>query len=312
MKLKKMTFGLWMLAGAFTLFSCEKNEEETETIPTITAQVVAASNLSTLASAVVKANLATTLEGPGPFTVFAPTDDAFTASGITAATINSLTAAQLQNILLYHVIPSEIVAANVPAGPNAKVITASGDSVFVTKNASGVFINGINVTQADIEASNGVIHLVSKVIMPPSGNLVEVAQGDANFSLLVAAVVRASSGSTNVAQILSSDGPFTLLAPTNDAFIAAGFPDVAAVNAADPNTLASILTYHVIPGRVFSSGLTDGAAVATANGGTVTFGLSGLAARVRGRTNTMESNITRTNLMARNGVIHQIDRVLLP
>lgn len=310
--MKKMTVGLSMLAFAVTLFSCEKDAEETQTFPTITAQVVAAANLSTLETAVVKANLATTLEGPGPFTVFAPTDEAFAASGITTSTIDVLTVAQLQNMLLYHVIPSKIIAANVPAGPNAKVITASGDSVFVTKNTSGVFINGVNVTQADIDASNGVIHLVSKVIVPPTGNMVEVVQGDANFTLLAAAVLRASTGSTNVAQLLASNGPFTLFAPTNDAFIAAGFSDVASINAADPNTLASILTYHVIPGRVFSSGLINGAVVATANGGNVTFGLSGLTANVRGRTNTAESNMIRTNLMARNGVIHVIDRVLLP
>jgi uncharacterized surface protein with fasciclin (FAS1) repeats len=308
---KKIALGLTILTFVFTLVSCKK-EKDVQTVPTITAQVVAAANLSILESAVIKANLASTLEGTGPFTVFAPTDEAFTASGITAATINSLTAAQLQSILLYHVIPSKIIAANVPAGPNAKVVTASGDSVFVTKNASGVFINGINVTQADIDASNGVIHLVSKVIMPPTGNIVEVAQSNANFSFLVAAVVRASTGSTNVAQILSSGGPFTLFAPTNEAFIAAGFANIAAINAADPNTLAAILTYHVISGRVFSSGLTNGSSVTTANGGSVTIALSGSAASVKGKTNASASNIILTNLMARNGVIHVIDRVLLP
>jgi uncharacterized surface protein with fasciclin (FAS1) repeats len=309
MKLRKNIIGLSMLAFVITLLSCEK---EKETVPTITAQVVSGANLTILESAVVKAGLASTLEGAGPFTVFAPTDEAFAASGITAATINSLTADQLKAILLYHVIGSKVDAANVPAGPNAKVVTAGGDSVFVTKNASGVFINGINVTQPDINASNGVIHLVSKVIMPAAGNIVQVAQANANFSFLVAAVVRASTGSTNVAQILSSGGPFTVFAPTNDAFIAAGFANIAAINAADPNTLASILTYHVVPGRVFSSGLSNGASVTTANGGAVTIGLSGSAASVKGKTNTAASNIIGTNVMARNGVIHVIDRVLLP
>lgn len=311
MKLKKMALGISILFFAVTLVSCTK-EETKETVPTITGQVVATANLSTLKSAVVKANLASTLEGAGPYTVFAPTDDAFTASGITASTINSFTAAQLQSILLYHVIPSKIIAANVPAGPNAKVVTASGDSVFVTKNASGVFINGINVTQADVAASNGVIHLVSKAILPPAGNIVEVAQSNSNFSFLVAAVIRASTGTTNVAQILTSGGPFTVFAPTNDAFIAAGFANIAAINAANPNTLASILTYHVVPGRVFSSGLSNGATVTAASGGTLTIGLNGAAATVKGKTNPSPSNIIATNLMARNGVIHVIDRVLLP
>lgn len=309
MNFKNNFIVLSILLSVFTLVSCKK---EKETVPTITAQVVAGANLTILESAVVKANLASTLEGAGPFTVFAPTDEAFAASGITAATINSLTADQLKSILLYHVLGAKVDAANVPAGPNAKVVTAGGDSVFVTKNSAGVFVNGINVTQADVNASNGVIHLVSKVILPPSGNIVQVAQANSNFSFLVAAVVRASTGTTNVAQILSSGGPFTVFAPTNDAFIAAGFANIAAINAADPNTLASILTYHVVPGRVFSSGLSNGASVATANGGSVTIGLNGSAATVKGKSNTTASNIIGTNVMARNGVIHVIDRVLLP
>jgi uncharacterized surface protein with fasciclin (FAS1) repeats len=299
-------------ALAFTVSSCDKDDDNTPAQPSITAQVVSGSNLTLLESAVVKANLATTLEGPGPFTVFAPTDEAFAASGITSTTINTLTAAQLQTILLYHTIPSEIFAANVPAGPNAKVITASNDSVFVTRNSAGVFVNGTRVSTADIDASNGVIHLLSGALLPPVGNIVQVAQADNNFSLLVAAVLRASTGTTNVAQILSSGGPFTVFAPTNAAFIAAGFPDVAAINAAAPNTLASILTYHVVPGRVFSSDLTNGATPATANGATITIGVTGTGATVRGRTNTAASNIVGANVMARNGVVHVIDRVLLP
>lgn len=312
MKTKSMRLILCLFIATPVFFSCDKDDDSPQESPTITAQVVSTANLSILESALIKANLTGTLDGAGPFTVFAPTDDAFTASGITASTINTLTASQLQTILLYHVLPSEVVAANVPAGPNAKVITSGGDSIFVTKNAQGVFVNGTNVTQADIDASNGVIHLVSKVLLPPSGNIVEVAQANANFSFLVAAVVRASTGSTNVAQILSSGGPFTVFAPTNDAFIAAGFANIAAINAADPNTLASILTYHVVPGRAFSSDLSNGATPATANGGTVTIGLSATAASVKGKSNTTSSNITGTNLMARNGVIHVIDRVLLP
>lgn len=311
MNIKNLFSALSFFALSVLFVSCEK-EDSTPTTPSITAQVVAGANFSLLESAVVKAKLATTLDGAGPFTVFAPTDDAFTASGITASTISSLTEEQLKAILLYHTVPSTILAANVPAGPNAKVITAGGDSIFVTKNASGVFINGINVTQADVLASNGVIHLISKVLLPPAGNIVEVAQSNSNFSFLVAAVVRASSGTTNVASILSTGGPFTVFAPTNDAFKAAGFADIAAINAADPNTLASILTYHVVPGRVFSSDLTNGATPATANGGTVTIALSGSGATVKGKTNATASNIIATNVMARNGVIHVIDKVLLP
>jgi uncharacterized surface protein with fasciclin (FAS1) repeats len=307
--------GLFLVVLLFsvTMVSCKKDSTTPTTTPgTITAQVSAGSNFTLLKSAVVKAGLATTLDGAGPFTVFAPTDDAFTASGVTSSVIGSLSADQLKAILLYHTLGAKVMAADVPAGPNAKVVTAGGDSVFVTKNSSGVFVNGINVVAADIAASNGVIHTVSKVLLPPAGNIVEVASADTTFSFLVAAVVKASSGSTNVAAILSGGSILTVFAPTNNAFRAAGFATIDAVKAADANTLTSILTYHVIPGRIFSSDLTNGAQPATANGGKVTIGLAGSGATVKGNTNTSASNIIAANIMARNGVIHVIDQVLLP
>ena len=278
---------------------------------TITDVVSTNASFSLLKSAVVKADLATTLSGTGPFTVFAPSDSAFLGSGITSTVIGTLSASQLKAILLYHTIPAKILAADVPAGPNAKVATAGGDSVFVTKNSSGVYVNGIPVTQANIPASNGVIHAIARVLIPPAGNLVKVVQADTSLTYLVAAVVRASSGSTNLASILSTGGIFTVFAPTNNAFRAAGFPTIDAINAADPNQLATILTYHALQGRVFSSDLTDGAQPVTVNGGKLTISLSG-GASVKGNGNSSKSAIISTNIMASNGVIHKIDKVLLP
>ena len=278
---------------------------------TITGIVSSNTSFSLLKSSVVKAGLATTLSGSGPFTVFAPSDTAFTGSGITSSVIGTLTADQLKTILLYHTIPSKILAADVPAGPNAKVTTASGDSVFVTKNSAGVFVNGTPVTQADIIASNGVIHAIARVLMPPVGNLVQTVQADTSLTYLVAAVVRASQGSANLANILSTGGIFTVFAPTNNAFRAAGFASTSAINAADPNQLATILTYHVLSGRIFSSDLTEGAKPATVNGEKLTVSLSG-GASVKGASNTSKSNISAVNIVASNGVVHKIDQVLLP
>ena len=129
----KLIFTVCLFSVA--MVSCKKDSTTTATPGTITAQVSAGANFTLLKSAVVKAVLATTLDGAGPFTVFAPTDDAFIASGITSTTIGNLSADQLKTILLYHTLGSKILAANVPAGPNAKVVTVGGDSVFVTKNS---------------------------------------------------------------------------------------------------------------------------------------------------------------------------------
>ena len=293
---------------------CKKNDDNNNNPPqntTITDVVSTTGNFSTLKSAVIKAGLATTLSGTGPFTVFAPDNDAFTAAGISSTVISALPDSDLKKILLYHTIAGKIPAANVPAGPNAGVQTAEGDSVFVTSNSSGVFVNGIKVKQADLAASNGVIHVLSNVLIPPPGNIVEIAQSDTVFSYLVAAVLRASQGSTNVAAVLSGKGPYTVFAPTNNAFRNAGFATINDINAASTDALTSILTYHVLAGRVFSSDLTEGAQPVTLNGGKLTISLMG-GASVKGNSNTSASKITAANIVATNGVIHVIDAVLLP
>lgn len=301
-----------LIASVFTLSACDKDDEDDQPmVDTITNTVVNNNNFSLLESAVVKADLATTLNGAGPFTVFAPDDNAFNASGINSGTIGSLSADALEGILLYHTLGSKVIAADVPAGPNAAVTTAGGGTVYVTKNSNGVFVNGWKVTTPDINASNGVIHSIERVLMPPAGTLVATAQANSNLTFLVAAVLRASEGTTNVAQVLNSAGPFTVFAPTNDAFIAAGFPTIASIQAADPNTLASILTYHVLSARAFSSDLVNGQELTTVNGGKLNVAL-GSGATVKGSKNTSASRITAANIVATNGVVHVIDQVLLP
>lgn len=309
MKLRSNPFRATFLFGALILLvsiSACKKDNTIKTDNTINGIVSSTPDFSTLKAAVMKAGLASTLSSTGPFTVFAPTNEAFTASGVTSAVLAGLTADQAKNILLYHTIPSKIMASQVPAGPNAAVTAANGGTVYVTKNANGVFINGIQVIKADVPASNGVIHVIGNVLMPPSGNIVQMAQANPNLSYLVAAVLRA-----NLQGALSGDGPLTVFAPTNDAFKAAGFPTIESIQAADPATLASILTYHVIGARVFSSDLTNGEQATTLNGGKVTIGLTS-GATVKGNSNTSASNITATNIVATNGVIHIIDQVLLP
>ena len=238
--------------------SCEKDDTPAPT-NTITDIVVSGSTFTTLESAVLKANLQATLSGPGPFTVFAPDDAAFIASGITTATLNSLTAAQVQKILLYHTIGSKIAAADVPAGPNAKVITASGDSVFVTKNSTGVYVNGIKVTTADVSADNGVIHVIGKVLIPPAGNIVETAVAS-GLDSLVKAVTRgttASGGDPSLASTLGT-ARLTVFAPTNAAFTQLlSALSLAKIDDIPVATLLAVLRYHVVGGRAFSSDLSN-------------------------------------------------------
>ena len=303
--------------GSMIFFSsCEKDDTPAPT-NTITDIVVSGSNFTTLESAVLKANLQATLSGPGPFTVFAPDDAAFTVSGITTTTLNSLTAAQMQNILLYHTIGSKIVAADVPAGPNAKVITASGDSVFVTKNSTGVYINGIKVNTADVSADNGVIHTIGKVLIPAAGNIVETAVAS-RLDSLVKAVTRATNapgGDPSLASTLGSAN-LTVFAPTNAAFTQLlGALGLSKIDDIPVATLLAVLRYHIVGGRAFSSDLSNGNVAMFAGGNTVTNLTNGTAGgpTITGNGNgANRSNIIATNIVCRNGVVHLIDRLLLP
>jgi len=298
------------------LSSCDKDDTPAAT-NTITDIVVSGSNFTTLESAVVKANLQATLSGTGPFTVFAPDDAAFAASGITTAVLNSLTAAQIQNILLYHTIGSKILSANVPAGPNAKVITANGDSVFVTKNATGVYVNGIKVNTADVSADNGVIHTIGKVLIPAAGNIVETAVAS-GLDSLVKAVTRATSatgGDPTLASTLSS-ARLTVFAPTNAAFIQLlSALSLTKIDDIPVATLLAVLRYHVVGGRAFSSDLSNGNLAMFAGGNAVinlTNGTAGGPTITGNGNGANKSNIITTNIVCRNGVVHLIDRVLIP
>lgn len=302
--------------GMLLLSSCKKDDDTTPAATnTITDVVVNNASYSVLKEAVVKANLATTLSGTGPFTVFAPDNAAFASAGITSSTVASLSATQLSDLLLYHTIGSKILAAGVPAGPNAKVITAGGDSVFVTKNATGVYVNGIKVAEADIAADNGVIHRLSKALNKPSGSIVATAQAaGSGLDSLVKAIVRANNapgGDPTLINTLST-ATITVFAPTNAAFTqllsALGTNNIDNIPVA---TLLAVLRYHVVGGRAFSSDLVAGPLPMLA-GGNTTISLSS-GATIKGNGNgTNASNITATNIMCRNGVVHVIDRVLLP
>lgn len=319
--MKKTLKKFFLAAIAVSLFglsSCDKNDDPI-VANNITDVVVNAASFSVLEEAVVKANLAATLSGAGPFTVFAPDNAAFAAAGISSATVASLSATQLSDLLLYHTIGSKIPAASVPAGPNAKVITAGGDSVFVTRNATGVYVNGIKVAVADIAADNGVIHQLSKVLNKPTGNIVATAQAaGSGLDSLVKAIVRANNapgGDPTLIATLSS-ATLTVFAPSNAAFTqllsALMLTDI---NNIPVSTLLAVLRYHVVGGRAFSSDLANGNLAMLAGGNTTTNLTNGTTGgpTIKGNGNgTNLSNIVGTNLMCRNGVVHVIDRVLLP
>lgn len=307
----KKAAATFMMAATVLFSSCSKDDPKPAD-KSIAALVTANADFSLLRTALIEAGLVDVLSASGTYTVFAPNNAAFIAAGLdTEAKIKAVPVTTLKGILTYHVLGQRVASAEIATANNTAVKTLNEQNVFITKNGSGVFVNGASVIQADLNASNGVVHVINSVLMPATGNIVETAQANPNFSYLVAAVLRASQGSTNVAAALSGAGPLTVFAPTNQAFINAGFPTIASIQAANPATLTSILTYHVVSGRVLSSDLTEGAKPATLNGGTLTISLNG-GAKVKGNTNATASVISPANLITTNGVIHVVDQVLLP
>ena len=308
--MKSLKF-LLLFMSFTTLFTACSEEDETPVVAKSVVDVVVDNpNFTLLEAAVIHAGLVDALKNPA-ITVFAPTDDAFKAAGFaTEAAIKAADKTVISSILQNHVIGSLVPASAIQVKDNAEVLSLNAAKLYVTKNASGVSVNGANVTTADVKAENGaIIHIINAVILTETKNIVALAQSNPNLSYLVAAVLRANEGSTKVVTVLSGAGPLTVFAPTNAAFIKAGFPTVASIQAADPNVLAGILTYHVVAGRVYSTNLVTGNAT-TANGATL--GVNSANATLKGKSNTGDSKITAVNIPASNGVVHLIDTVLLP
>lgn len=299
----------------FVLSSCNKDDDD---IPTISGLASNRSALTTLNTAVIKGGLASKLNGTEQLTLLAPTNDAFTAAGITSAVLESLSSNDVANILYYHVIPSKILAADMPAGPNAKVLTFNGDSVFVTKNSNGVFVNGLKVAEADIIASNGVVHtLGTGVLMPAPGNILATAAANGLDSMVKALNVAATGagGDPSIATSIAND-LLTVFVPSNAAFTALladlALTDITQIPIA---TLIATLKFHAIEKRMFSSDLTNGN-LTMASGGITTITLpsgTSTVTTISGFGNgTNTAKITKVNIVGRNGVIHVIDKILIP
>lgn len=285
-------------------------------VGTIVAPAYFNKDFTTLIAAVLAADpsilellLSDGTEGNG-LTLFAPTNDAFAAAGITD--VNGADA-----ILAYHVVQGTVLKADLPVSgiASAEVPTVGGNIYITNKDDGGdVSINGTTkVVATDILGSNGVVHVIDRTLIPPTSTLVEiVTASQTEFTLLAAALGRASLVS-NFDE--ASDGPFTVFAPTDAAFIAAGFPDVASINEADIQTLAGILTHHVAQPNVyvFSSDLTNGVSIPMLNTQNVTIDLNNLTVQdAAGSTPAAGLVATSLNIHATNGVVHVIDKVLLP
>lgn len=331
-----------ILASAFvpgTLMAASPSQEtSTAAEMDIVETAIAAGDFTTLVAAVQAADLVETLQGDGPFTVFAPTDAAFAA--LPEGTVESLLedpAGALQDILLYHVLPGEVKAVDVLNSIGAAVEMANGQPAQLTVDGNRVLLANAGFVATDIQTSNGIIHVIDAVMLPPAAdapadeptsdpapeeaapeeltavspvepspatmNIVDTAVAAGDFATLVAAVQAAG-----LVETLQGEGPFTVFAPTDAAFAALPAGAVDALLQDPTGALTNVLLYHVLPGAVAAADVValDNSAVTTANGDYVVVRVADGVVKIN------DATVTVTDIETSNGIIHVIDAVLIP
>ncbi len=319
MKMKKLThaFVLSLFFISFAILtSCSDDDDSTVTMEeTIVDKAVATSNLSILVEALQKTDLAATLQADGPFTVFAPTNDAFQALLDSKAAWNSLDDVPektLKAVLLYHVVATKAYAANLT---NNQELNTVNEAKIIVDLTSGVKLKteagqSVSVTTADIEASNGIIHIVDEVLLPETlpQDITDLAIATPQLSSLVAALQK-----TELVAALQADGPFTVFAPTNDAFqtLLDSNSSWNTLEDIPTDVLQTVLLFHVLNGKVLAEDLTDTYAKTLATGPNDE--TLSLQIEVTGGVKfNSDSKPISTNIIASNGVVHTIDKIMLP
>lgn len=284
--------------------SCDKSKAKTVQVAAemdIVDTAVAAGSFKTLAAALGAADLVDALKGDGPFTVFAPTDDAFAAlpEGTVETLLKPENKALLQSILTYHVVPGNLKAKDVVGG--APLVTLNGQKIDL-KTTDGVMVDKANVVKTDISTTNGTIHVIDAVIMPSTKDIIDTAIEAGSFKTLAAAL-----GAAELVETLKGDGPFTVFAPTDEAFAALPAGTVESLLKPENKAkLQAVLTYHVVPGRIYAADAIKAGKAKTVQGSKVTIVAKDGAVTVDG------AKVVAADIDSSNGVIHVIDAVILP
>jgi len=298
----------------------EDQEPEEDEVGSIAAVGTSDPDLSILVELITIAGLGPVLESPGPFTVFAPTNDAFAEVIADLDNLDALETDVIIEVLSYHVVGGTIMSSDITDGMTLD--TVQGESIEFHITDAGVFVNEEAISAVDISASNGVVHKIDGVMFPQSvldpteapaeeddeeaapaeetGSIAAVGTSDPELSILVELVTLAGLG-----PVLESPGPFTVFAPTNDAF-AEVIVDLDSLEILDTDVVIALLSYHVVPGIYMSTDISDGLILGTVQGETIEFHVNDDGVFVN------EETISAVDITASNGVVHKIDGVMFP
>ncbi|MFN5426813.1 MAG: fasciclin domain-containing protein [Bacteroidota bacterium] len=317
MKLFKISF--LVCAAALLISSCKK-EEATVTLPDLDAYLKTQSNLSTFNAAIDKAQLSDYKKGPGPFSWLAPTNDAFTAAGITADSLNRMTQGAASYLVMYHILsstsnpPTAVLTNEMIAQFSVSRATQLGGTLaFMGQKGNDFFVNGSRITSKDNRLSNGVLHVIDRVNTPPQlrGNIQSILQRTGQHNLFIALLNRASQW----AQL--SAGTFTVLAPTDAAITALGAPfnSTPTINTIPVTDATRIVRFHMFSGaRLFNNDFKDGLTPSTMQGPGRSIRVTSNGAGLAGPLNTapVQFGGTLRDVLGTNGVVHSLNGVLLP
>jgi transforming growth factor-beta-induced protein len=262
---------------------------------------VASTNAKTLSVAVNAAGLSQTLKGKGPFTVFAPTDAAFAAiQSDVDMLLQPENKSKLAQILTCHVVSGKLKAADLKDGQI--LTTLDGSKLIVTISNGTVMVGDATITTKDVEASNGIIHMIDKVILPAKPKAKDIVEIATESAKTLAAAVTAAG----LVETLQSDGPFTVFAPTDAAFADIQKDVDNLLKPENKAKLSNVLTYHVVAGKIMAADLQDGQEITTVQGGKLKVSIKNGKVMING------ANVIAADVSASNGVIHVIDKVFIP
>ena len=306
-------------AIGLTATGCQKYDDQK---PTIAGIAVAGADFSTLEAAAIKGGVAVVLSNRNPsdpsghYTVFAPNNAAFARLGLVdEGSLAALNTTFLTNTLLYHVSNGDLLSIALTTNSTSSS-ALGGITRRIVLRGSDRYINGSKILATDISASNGTVHVIDKVMIASGANIVNTAIAASTskvfaspeLTFLVAAVVKSGLA----AALSDPTANFTIYAPTDAAFKAAGFPDVASVSAAPASTLQAVLLNHAVGGGKFTSEL-SGTTATTAGGGTLTYGaFNNGTYTIKSNGIATPANMVVPDIQCTNGIVHIIDKVLLP
>jgi len=324
-----------ILLIAIALGGCVKNSVTQPPVvnPTVAQEIKSATNLTLYNTALVRTGLDTILNNPNsPATVFVVPDPIMIQNGFTATVIDTMNITTLKTIMLYNIYLGTLnftALLDTQTVTNKPLQMASGDSIFYTTNGTSVYVDGISVPTLDVAAGMhglyGYLEVLTQPMYPPAGSILQITQADTNFSYFDSAVSRTTASSVpgnNIQALLSSGTIYTVLVPNNNAFRNATYVNPDTFSTISPDTLATLLLYHIIPYRYFTSDMNiainaqaaatsnDTITVQTLSGNSLKFTSGATYLQAMGNSDSTAANLYLPNVMARNGVMHKIDQVL--